>query len=88
MSENVRQAILDALAAQSPGRSVDPTAVARSIAGSDERLWSRLMGPIRTEAVRLAEEGQLVIVRKNRPVDPRAFKGVYRLRSPDSPSEG
>ncbi|WAJ30854.1 DUF3253 domain-containing protein [Antarcticirhabdus aurantiaca] len=87
MSENVRQAILDALAAQSQGRSIDPTAVARSIAGSDERLWSRLMAPIRAEAVRLAEEGRLVIVRKNRPVDPRAFKGVYRLRAPEPSSE-
>jgi hypothetical protein len=40
------------------------------------------MQPIRRVAVALAEQGRLVILRKGRPVDPRDFKGVYRLAAP------
>jgi hypothetical protein len=32
--------------------------------------------------VRLAQQGQLVILRKGKPVDPADFKGVYRLGLP------
>jgi hypothetical protein len=82
----VRQAILDALMAQ-PGKPLDPTAIARGLAGSDEKQWSRLMAPIRAEAVRLAGEGRLVILRKGRPVDPLAFKGGYKLRAASPPED-
>jgi hypothetical protein len=32
-------------------------------------------------AVRLANEGRLVITRKGKPVDPNDFRGVYRFAS-------
>jgi hypothetical protein len=37
---------------------------------------------VRATAVGLARQGRLVITRHNKPVDPSAFKGVYRLRLP------
>jgi hypothetical protein len=40
------------------------------------------MQPIRRVAVALAEQGRVVILRKGKPVDPRDFKGVYRLAAP------
>ena len=40
------------------------------------------MQPIRRVAVALAEAGRVVIYRKGKPVDPRSFKGVYRLGLP------
>jgi hypothetical protein len=40
------------------------------------------MQPVRRAAVRLAQQGRLVITRKGRPVDPADFKGVYRIGVP------
>jgi len=40
------------------------------------------MQPIRRVAVALAEQGRVVILRKGKAVDPRDFKGVYRLTAP------
>ena len=37
---------------------------------------------VRRAAIRLAKAGKLVIYRKGKPVDPRAFRGVYRLGLP------
>jgi hypothetical protein len=44
--------------------------------------WGPLMQPIRRVAVALAEQGRVVITRKGKAVDPRDFKGVYRLTAP------
>lgn len=67
------------VAERGAGRTISPAEVARAVAGSDETRWSRLMAPVRAAAVRLALEGRIVIRRKGRIVDPRDFKGVYRL---------
>jgi hypothetical protein len=67
------------------GKSLDPTEVARSIAGRDEKVWRLLMVPIRTTAVRLAESGRAAILRKGRVVDPADFKGVYRIGRASQP---
>jgi len=73
-------AILRLLAAAGPGKTVSPIDAARElVAGTD---WHRIMATTRAAAVRLAVEGQLVIYRKGRPVDPHNFKGVYRLGLP------
>ena len=40
------------------------------------------MIPVRRVAVRLAQEGRIVVLRKGKPVDPTDFKGVYRLALP------
>lgn len=80
--EALRAAILHLLAAREPGKSVSPTEVARALAGSDERQWSRLMKPLRAAAVDMARAGELEILRKGKPVDPSDFRGVYRLALP------
>lgn len=65
-----------------PDKTLDPTEAARSLGGSHPDQWGPLMQPIRRVAVALAEQGRLVILRKGKPVDPRDFKGVYRLSAP------
>lgn len=65
-----------------PGRTLDPAEVARELAGPRPDGWAPLMQPIRRAAVALAEQGRLIILRKGKPVDPRDFKGVYRLAAP------
>jgi hypothetical protein len=39
---------------------------------------------LRAVAVEMAKAGELVILRKARPVDPSDFRGVYRLALPGS----
>jgi hypothetical protein len=59
-----------------------PSEAARAIGGPHPDGWGPLMTPVRKEAVALALEGKIVIYRKGRPVDPKEFKGVYRLGLP------
>jgi hypothetical protein len=40
------------------------------------------MHPVRQAAIMLAEQGFVVIYRKGKSVDPRNFKGVYRIGLP------
>ena len=77
--ETLRATILALAAERGAGRTICPSEVARHLRGSDETAWRLLMKPIRAEAVRLADEGRLVIRRKGKPVDPHDFKGIYRL---------
>jgi hypothetical protein len=77
--EQIQATLLDRLAALPPGKSLDPTALARALAGPDEKLWRLQMTPIRLIAIRLADEGKATILRKGKPVDPHDFKGVYRI---------
>ena len=78
-STDVEALIVARLAALEPGRSLDPTELARAMAGPDEKLWRLLMAPIRGTAIRLAQAGQATILRKGKAVDPNDFKGVYRI---------
>lgn len=78
----IRAAILTAIAERGQGKTVCPSEIARQLGGSDEKVWRLLMAPIRVEAVRMAEGGELRILRKGRPVDPGNFKGIYRLTLP------
>lgn len=79
---DLEKTILDLAARCAPGKTFDPTDVARVLAGASPDAWGRIMPPVRRTAVRLAEEGRLVIYRKGKPADPAAFKGVYRLGPP------
>jgi len=74
--------LLRLIAERGPGKSIDPTEAARALGGEHPDQWGPLMQPIRKAAVALAEQGRLVILRKGKPVDPRDFKGVYRLSAP------
>lgn len=73
--------VLLLMAAESPdGKSIGPDAVARAIAGKNEKVWRRLMKPIKDEAVRLAKEEKVILLRKGKPVDPDRVRGLYRIR--------
>ena len=78
----IEAVLLRLVAERGPGKAVDPAEAARLIGGDHPNQWGPLMQPIRRVAVKLAEEGRLVILRKGKPVDPRDFKGVYRLAAP------
>lgn len=63
-------------------KSICPSEAARALAED----WRPLMGPVRAAAVRLAEAGRIEILRKGRVVeDPRALRGVIRLRVRGAP---
>ena len=85
-ASDLREAILALAAARGADKTICPSEVARHFRGADETRWRLLMRPIRAEAVRLAEEGRLVVKRKGKAVDPHDFKGVYRLAVPDERS--
>ena len=76
------EAALLRLVGEREGKTVDPQEAARELGGSHPDQWGPLMQPIRRVAVALAEQGRVVILRKGKPVDPRDFKGVYRLTAP------
>jgi hypothetical protein len=76
------EAALLRLIGEREGKTVDPTEAARELGGAHPDQWGPLMQPIRRVAVALAEQGRLVILRKGKPVDPRDFKGVYRITAP------
>ena len=78
----IEAVLLRLIAERGPGKSIDPSEAARELGGSHPDQWGPLMQPIRKAAVALAEQGRLVILRKGKPVDPRDFKGVYRLTAP------
>ena len=74
--------LLRLIGERDPGKTLDPQEVARELGGLHPDQWGPLMQPIRRVAVALAEQGRLVILRKGKAVDPRDFKGVYRLTAP------
>lgn len=76
---SIEAAITERLAALPDGKSLDPTEIARQLAGTDEKIWRLLMIPIRRVAVGLAKDGRAAILRKGKVVDPEDFKGVYRI---------
>ena len=75
------ETIFDLLAERESGKTICPSEVARAV--HPQEGWNRLMPQVRATAVGLARQGRLVIMRKGKPVDPNAFKGVYRLGLPD-----
>ena len=69
------------------GRSIDPAQIAQAYEralGEDGQAWRRHLGKVREAAVMLALAGRVVILRKGKPADPQAFRGVYRLTRADA----
>jgi len=82
----VAQAILDALAAAPAGTKIDPQQVARDLAAARARpsdppeLWRRYLLAVRQQAISLARQGRIVVLRKGKPADPHApIKGLIKL---------
>ena len=75
----IQAEILRQVAAREPGRSICPSEVARALLPG---AWQPLMGPVRQAAVALAREGRLTVLRKGRPAELDALRGVIRLRAP------
>ena len=82
----VAEAILALLAKTDAGRSISPEDAARAFAAgrakpaSPPDLWRRYLPAVRQQALHLARQGRIHILRKGKPVDPHApVKGVIRL---------
>jgi hypothetical protein len=87
--------ILAAVAALPAGKSLSPEAIARMVAegrhksrqgaaGKSEPVpanaWRRYLRPVKQQALNLARQGRITILRKGKPADPHApIKGVIRI---------
>lgn len=87
MTADLRRIILDLAAERGPEGSLDPAEIARAYAAMRAKpkdppdAWRRYVRPVREEAIGLARQGKLTILRKGAPVDPKApIKGLIRLR--------
>lgn len=85
----VAETILDLLAARGPDKSISPNEAAQAIAVARARpadppdLWRRYLKAVRQQALHLARQQRIVILRKGKPVDPhKPVKGVIRLALP------
>lgn len=76
----IREVMLSHASAAPAKRGADPGDIARAIVGKDEKKWRQLMKPIKDEAVRMAKDGKLVLLRKGKPYDPDRLRGLYRIR--------
>jgi hypothetical protein len=76
-------AILQTAAEHGPGKSFTPTDVAQKLAEN----WRPVLNHIRAAARRLAEKGEIEILRHGKPVEPSALKGVIRLRLKEAVAE-
>ena len=77
--------LLDLCARVPSGSTISPIDAAKAFAeacGDDELAWRLHLSAVRRAAIRLAQEGQLVIYRKGKVADPNDFRGVYRLGAP------
>ncbi|RVT98811.1 DUF3253 domain-containing protein [Rhodovarius crocodyli] len=87
--EAISDEILRQTQACGQGRSICPSEVARALNPRDEPdTWQRLMTPVRQAAVKLAEQGQISILRKGKPVPVEEVRGVIRLSLPRGPAAG
>ncbi len=68
--------ILRQVEARGPGKSICPSEVAQAL---DPVQWRGLLTLVRQAAAALAQDGQLSILRKGRPVAPEDMRGVIRL---------
>ncbi len=78
-SDPIEAAILALVEKRGAGKSICPSEAARAV--YPER-WRDHMRQVRQAAVHLARRGDIVILRKGKPVDPNDFRGVYRLGLP------
>ena len=75
----IEASIIALTTARGPDKSICPSEVARALHPAPDG-WQALLTPVRQAAARLAESGQIDILRKGRPVPPAELHGVIRLR--------
>jgi len=83
--------ILEMLADAGPGGTISPNDVARSIAtlkhkaGDPPDAWRRYMNAVNQQALHLARQGEISILRKGVAVDPNTpFRGLVKLTLPNN----
>jgi hypothetical protein len=82
LPESVAEAaVLAAVEARAPGRTLCPSEVARGLAED----WRPLMGPVRDAAARLAARGLVAVTQRGVAVDPLTARGPIRLGRPIPP---
>ncbi len=82
MSEHspLEAAILRLATACGPGKSIDPSDVAKHLVPEPAEAWRRQLSAIRRAACRLSDAGAIDILRKGKPVPAAEARGVIRLR--------
>ncbi|WP_373088952.1 DUF3253 domain-containing protein [Sneathiella sp.] len=75
------------LNAVSTGKDVAPRDIARAIASDRAKetapkdVWRKYMTAVRQQAIHLARNDRLLIIRKGEIANPNDFKGLYKLRA-------
>jgi len=73
-------AILRLVTACGPSSSISPIDAARLLEPGAGDAWRHKLSAVRRAALRLAEGGEIDILRKGKPVPPAEARGVVRLR--------
>lgn len=81
MSQLIEETLFDLLSQVREDESISPNQVAKAI---DAANWQRELPKIRAVIIGLARQGRIEVLRKGKPVEPEGFKGVYRVRLPES----
>lgn len=82
----VAAVILDRLQALAPDETLAPDDAARAFAELKRKpkdgrdLYKRYRQAVKQQAIHLARQGRIDIVRKGEAVDPDDFKGLWRMR--------
>lgn len=85
----IAEKILELLTAAEPNTSLTPEEMARAVAETRRKpsdpadLWRRYLPAVKQQALHLARNGQLIVLRKGKPVEPKSAKGVIRYKRPD-----
>lgn len=77
--ETIQAKIMQVLQEAGTGKSICPTQIAKSLYPDDPK-WNRHVREVRREAINMAKEQKITILRKGKPTDPNEdIKGVIRL---------
>ncbi|GAB4133531.1 MAG: hypothetical protein Fur0046_04400 [Cyanobacteria bacterium J069] len=76
-SDMIRQCILEQVQQRGLEKSICPSAVARSLGGAD---WRSLMPCVRAIGAELAQSGEIRVLQKGKPVDPRTATRPIRFQ--------
>ena len=84
MSQLIEETLFDLLSQVRTGDSISPNDVAKAI---DATNWRRELPKVRGVIIGQARQGKIEVLRKGKPIEPDGFKGVYRVRLPQSETQ-